>query len=202
MKWLLALCLTIPGLAFASDLPALFDVVGVDASDSLNIRQDPAATSPVLGDLPHNATDVEVVALSETQKWGQVNAGDSSGWVSMQFLSRVADTTPGPLPLPLRCFGTEPLWSVVLPVSGPVTMAFPNEDAVQMELESPATAQGRSDKFGFLAASLDVGVAGAVSRTQCGDGMSDRSYGMAVDLLIFPNIGPGTLLSGCCSLSK
>ena len=202
MKWLLALCFLFPIAVFAEQFPALFDVVGVDATDQLNIRHDPAADTQVLGSLAHDAADVEVVMLSGTKAWGLVNIGERSGWVSMRFLRRVTDTHSGSFPRPLRCFGTEPFWSAKIPVSGPVVVSFPNENPIEVELESPAIAQGRNDKFGFLASTTDTGIVGAVTRAACSDGMSDRAFGMAIDLLTFPDDGDGTLLSGCCSLSE
>lgn len=202
MRWLFALCLIWPIGAYAQDLPALFNVVDVTAPDVLNIRQGPDAATPKIGSLSHDAINIEVVALSDAQKWGRVNTAERSGWVAMRFLAPVPIPTDDPLPRPLNCFGTEPFWSIEMPFSGPVLMTMQGENPVELELESYATGVGRNDKAGFLAASIDVGIAGAVTRTQCSDGMSDRSFGLAIDLLVFPNIGNGTLLSGCCSLSR
>lgn len=206
MNRLFAVCLLIPVAASAETLPALFGVTDVAGSDRLNIRQDPDATSPVIGELAHDANGIEVVALSDTQTWGQINSGERSGWVSMRFLRRAPETAIGPVPVPLRCFGTEPFWSLSVPDSGSLTLTVPDAPSVEMRLEAPATARGRSDKFGFRASSPDTEYAGTVTRALCSDGMSDQTFGLAIDLLAFPETGSdsgtGTLLSGCCSLAR
>ena len=59
--------------ATAQDLPALFNVTGVSANDSLNVRANPTTNAPVIGKLTHSAQNIEVVQTSQDGKWAQIN---------------------------------------------------------------------------------------------------------------------------------
>lgn len=162
------------GAARADTLPALHRVVGVSSDDVLNIRAQPHAGAPIIGMLAPGADGVEVVALSEDGRWGQVNSGEQAGWSHMRYLQRQTadswrDGTQG-----LRCFGTEPFWrlSLFLPATRfPPTLAIP--------------FSGSRDGMAVLRGEA------------CNDGMSDQAFGISA--LIYWR-GDTEGLSGCCSL--
>lgn len=192
---LLILMLALASPLRAEDLPAFHAVTGVAANDVLNIRERPDAGSPVLGTLAPDATGVEVIATSGS--WALVNAGEGSGYAALRYLAR----EPGPgwdtLQAPLTCFGTEPFWSLEIdPQAGETRYRTP-------ESEDPGVAPLATAWPGLpwapsAAVGLEEGLA-VMQPRQCSDGMSDRRYGIAVD--IFRNDSGGAeRLSGCCSL--
>jgi len=184
-------------------LPALHDVTGVAANDVLNIRQSPDAASPVLGSLGPGARDVEIVAVSADGKWGQINAGEGAGWVALRYLAPQDRPAWHSLQTPLLCFGTEPFWSVELNVQtgdapfsmpenmgieGRITQAWPGED--WNPTAALRLAMGKGESFAALRAEA------------CSDGMSDRAFGIRIDLFGTPFAGgQSARLTGCCSLA-
>ena len=180
--------------------PGYYRVVDVAADDTLNVREAPDAGSADIGDLPHDATGVEVIA--EDNGWGRIIWEEGNGWVSMRFLEpddtlpRIAGTD---LPQGLLCGGTEPFWSVRL--SGDTaTYSDITGTTLAMNLLDARVASGRP---GFpVALRFTTEVAGAMSiiRAQsCGDGMSDRTYGYALSQLVRAG-GDERFLDGCCWL--
>jgi hypothetical protein len=68
-----------------------FAVQGVDASDVLNVRAEPAASSAILGSLPPDATGISVVddhRRARRSSWQKVECGKLRGWVNGRFLAR------------------------------------------------------------------------------------------------------------------
>ena len=200
MKHLVALLFAlIPVLGWAQPLPALYNVAGVASNDRLNIRTAPDAGSDIVGTLAFNRTNVEVIRTDGTGRWGQVNHAEATGWVSMRYLRRLPGQTDRTLPRPAACFGTEPFWSLDL---DPRNGRF----HAMGETPQPLTDRGgaaSSNLIGRFAVGL-TGPAGShytavIRRAACNDGMSDRAFGLDVDLLI-TGAGPARLYSGCCSL--
>jgi len=208
----LAVTLALAGPAVAqTDLPgnlkiepALYDVVGVSASDRLNVRTGPGAKFRRVGSFAHNQINIEVVATTADGRWGMVNTDGTNGWASMRFLAR-AGAPADPLPDPLSCYGTEPFWSVTFtggeavadwsPMGlsdGPVTYprywsALPsNRGNTAVAIQLP-----RADDA--------IRAVGFVRMALCSDGMSDQSFGYMIDLILS---GDGRqVVSGCCSVS-
>jgi len=189
----------VPLAAAAGPLPSRFDVTGVGGGDALNVRAEPTTAAPVVATLSAGARGVEVVALDPSGGWGRVNAGEGSGWVALRFLREEADVwQAGAVPSGLRCFGTEPFWSLV-------------PDGATARVDRP---EG-SDSFALTTLGLDLsadprralllrGDAGSITATitpeACSDGMSDRAFGLAV-LMVLEGPGAPRLLSGCCSVA-
>lgn len=190
---ILALALAAP--AAAQDLPALYEVTGVAANDALNVRAEPDATAEALGALPPGATGVEVVGLSDDGGWGLVAlGGEASGWVSMRFLA----PQPGPpwwdAAAPLTCLGTEPFWS--LAVDGDSARWTTPEDS-----PGPGAVTARTTAIGvpgILGLALENGFA-VIRRAECSDGMSNRAFGLEVDLFLHESLGL-VGYTGCCAL--
>ena len=188
----------LPGLAAAADetFPALYDVTGVTAPDTLNVRAAPGSGAEKTGALAHDAKAVEVTAVSDG--WGRINLGEASGWVYMRYLAR----RPGQDGLflrPARCFGTEPFWSLEFP-PGQVVFRTPDLPPVTLIPFEPQQTNRYSGSYAFTAMT-NVGPSfGVLRRAECNDGMSDRDYGLAAD---FIHPGPTGVMhyTGCCVLS-
>jgi uncharacterized membrane protein len=180
--------------AAAQDYPAFHAVVGVALDDVLNIRAQPDANAPIIGEIPPDAMGVEVVAVSDG--WAVVNTPDVTGYVALRFLEREEGPPWNALELPLTCLGTEPFWSLALdPVAGTAKFSTP-EDAEAHNLTLGQTWPG-APWAPSAAVSLPDGMA-VFSPAECSDGMSERSYGIAADLFL---TGPDRQrLSGCCLL--
>lgn len=181
----------------AEEFPALYAVTGVAADDVLNIRARPDARSPIIGSLAPDATGVEVIATRGN--WALVNSEEGSGYASMRFLAREPGPAWNALQSPLTCLGTEPFWSLEIdPQRGITRFLTPDDQAPASQPITdlwPAKPWARSAAVG-LADGMAV-----LTGAECSDGMSDRSYGIAVDIF---RTGPagGDRLSGCCLLAQ
>lgn len=206
---ILVLCLFIASPALATDdgFPALYDVTGVATDDVLNVRRAPDAGSAQIGTLPHDADNIEVISTNEVGTWGLVNTGESSGWVSLAFLTRQEGQPEGLFPDVRQCFGTEPFWN--LSIDPPrATFSSQASEARDGVISGLYRSRNRRDRFVFTGAFFpdDFGVLDMelLLRTEaCSDGMSDRAYGISVDLFMSGSTNPDAhqLLSGCCSIS-
>lgn len=187
--------LMMPSLLWANDFPALFDVSGVASNDVLNVRAEGAASAPIVGMLAHDANDVEVVALSGN--WGQINTGETSGWVSMRYLAAQEPNPDYALAQRLSCYGTEPFWSAEFVQGQKVTFSSP-----EGSYETPGAGLmiPASGVPGLWAMAYSDSVA-TFRREMCSDGMSDRMFGLSV-ALFKRHAGEVALFSGCCSITS
>ena len=179
-------------------LPDVFAVSGIAADDTLNVRQEPSGGSADIGDLALNDL-IEVIALSDDRKWGQIIWQEGNGWIAMRFLS------PSPLPhlrdsqMPMRlsCAGTEPFWTVFIWPNQ--TLEFidrsdPSLEAQTRPITQSTTAIGMQPySFAFTAGEFT----GLLDRAECSDGMSDRTYGWQLRL-INPSSSGLQIRYGCC----
>jgi uncharacterized membrane protein len=192
---LVALLLALIPLSLRAEVyPALHDVTGVAADDVLNVRAMPDAGSEVIGSLSPDARSVEVITVAGG--WALVNTGERSGYVSRRYLTRSAKPDWTTLESPLTCFGTEPFWSLqVDPPAGETRFMTPDDTEART---APITTVWAGRPWSPAAAvAIPDGLA-VLTPAECYDGMSDRSYGIAVDLFLQP--GSATRLSGCCRL--
>lgn len=199
----------LPAWATVDGWPALHDVTGVAADDVLNIRSEPGAAGDVIGSFAPDATGIEVIRPNDDLTWGLVNHGEGTGWVSLTYLARHPGQWDGRFPAIRRCFGTEPFWN--LAVSGAeVTLSGVDIPQDQGLISGNFSSLARRDRFalkGFIRSS-DAGPLDMVLTLHvaaCNDGMSDRDYGIGVDMLLTdPQSSDGTrpahLYSGCCSI--
>lgn len=204
LLWLALLALP----AAAQEYPALHSVTGVAADDVLNIRSTPSASAEVIGTLAPDQTGVEVILADESGKWGQVNSGEQSGWAALRYLSLQPQNDWRMMHgQALDCFGTEPFWSLTL--DDTARMTTPEGPVTGFTLLARQRAAGHSGKSGFHAVhhpSNETSVPGTASLSgtltsqHCTDGMSDRSYGISIDLLHLRGTGQLDVLTGCCSL--
>lgn len=188
----LLVCLLCAGAAAADGFPALHDVVDVAANDALNVRAGPGTSNPIIAALPPDAKGIEVVTTRDG--WGRVNIQDQSGWVSMRFLT-LTDTPS----VPRICFGTEPFWRLDI---GGVQSSFERlGDASQsFDTRTLTPSSSRPDQAGITLEGTGK-LHGIYTARQCSDGMSDRLYGISIDLILSPDGGIRQVYSGCCSVS-
>lgn len=87
----------------------MFDVAGVAVDGVLNIRAAPNASARIVGELPPDARNIEVVGYDESAKWACVIVVGQSGWGAFRFLDyRVDVWQPEELPTSLRCYAMNP----------------------------------------------------------------------------------------------
>ena len=183
-----------PALATQDGWPALHDVAGVAADDALNVRAFPSASAGIVGTLRPDATGVEVVRPTDDLGWGLVNVGEGTGWVSLAFLDRQPGQWFGAPPALASCFGTEPFWTLTF-AGDDLTLSTPEREVPGRVLSRPAPSGDRR-RHGLVMAFEGLRVA-SVRYEPCDDGMSDRAYGLGIDV-----IADADLLSGCCTLQS
>lgn len=185
-------------LAQGSVLPALYDVTGVAENDVLNVREAPDASARIVSELAPGRTGIEVVAFNDDRSWGKVNVSESSGWVSMAFMTQQPGQIPGDkLPTPMWCYGTEPFWSLEIRADKAIFTDESTGADPMTSLRASVEDLPWSPRGNFVAGDA----IGFVSREACSDGMSDRDYGWRVDFIRTAN-GTPKPFSGCCSLQK
>lgn len=191
---LAALFMFLAHMVSAGGIPGLYDVTGVKAGDALNVRAGAGTGAAVIGQLQPGARDIEVVAQSEDGKWGQINLGETSGWVSLRYL-RARGTAAWP-PARMRCFGTEPFWSFDLAGdSGKAVFKAPDVKELHVSDLLFGRSMNRTDRFNVTGPGTTAVIAGGA----CSDGMSDRNFALRIDLLL--QNGPPRHYSGCCTLA-
>ncbi|WP_306151275.1 COG3650 family protein [Roseovarius sp. MMSF_3281] len=193
------LSLLLPAVTWAQTYPALYDVSGVAADDVLNVRDAPAASGKVVGTLAPGATDIEVIRVQGN--WAQVNTNERSGWASLSFLARQSGQSDDALTGQVSCFGTEPFWGMSIHPDG-AQFEWIGEAPITFDSYQSVATPGVLGKFARLYTGRSrTGALLLASTRLCSDGMSDRTYGLAADLTIFPFIGQPTHYTGCCTLA-
>jgi uncharacterized membrane protein len=187
------------GPGAAQTLPALFSVTDVAADDRLNVRVGPGIDHGVIGRLAHNATGIEVTARSENGRWGRVNWREGTGWVALRHLSREYREGWRDGEMPLRCFGTEPFWSmpIFLPTHH-IEVHEPDHGGYELVGDAgalPTTAFPPTLAVPF--SGMREGMVVIRENTACSDGMSDRLYGLEAQ--VYWRLDTNAL-SGCCTL--
>lgn len=184
----------LPARATQDGWPALFDVTGVAESDVLNVRGAPAATSEIVGAFAHDAEMLEVISENEEGTWGQVNVGEQTGWVALRFLARRPGNLDGLFPDYQSCFGTEPFWSLAR-AEGTLTLdvAFDDKPAIAELVDWETGTLSHRGRFSFATPNMT----GFIARQACNDGMSDREFGLEINLILR---NEKIHLQGCCSL--
>lgn len=184
--------------------PVYHRVVGVAADDTLNIRSAPIASSQDIGDLPFDATGVEITGFNSDLTWARISAGERDGWVSTRFLQPdTVQTFPETsIPHGLICGGTEPFWALGL-YGNDARYSHPEDGDTDFAFDSASVAEGRlgSPALITLATQSNEVIEATLTGAICSDGMSDRTYGWSVTMqLIAP--GKRRFLEGCCSLPR
>lgn len=174
--------------------PALYDVTGVEADDVLNVRSAPDASSDVIDMLAPNAVNIEVIAVNDARTWAQINTGEQSGWASLRYLARQPGQSQGDFPNITTCYGTEPFWDLRVDEKSAELTVLGNTSYAAAPIERLRSAN-RIDRFSIVSHEFV-----AVIKSQaCSDGMSDRGFGLSIDLLTNPTEA-AQHLSGCCTI--
>lgn len=196
---LLCLLVLAPSLAAAQALPALYGVTGVADGDTLNVRAGPSTRFEVLSKLPPDAVGIEVVDTDDSGKWGLINIGEGAGWVALDYMARRPGQPDDRLPDDLICSGTEPFWSFRLTPDDKATFT---RDETETALPSVLTvpSENRTDRAALFADGGEVVVTAIMGRALCSDGMSDRTYGLGIDLLVTDK-AEVHVYSGCCRIA-
>ncbi len=203
MRTLLSACalLLCATFAHAQALPAFYDVSGVAPDDVLNVRAGPGVGNSIVAKLTANARFIEVVAFDESREWARVNVDETSGWVALRFLDRRPDQPDDQLPRPLMCAGTEPFWSLDIARTATATLDRMDDDPISVATLDPVTSENRTDRYAIFGQAQTQVFTFMFQRDACTDGMSDRAYGMSVDLFVTEDSGV-TYLTGCCNLAR
>ncbi|WP_323035190.1 SH3 domain-containing protein [Pararhodobacter sp.] len=182
----------------AQDFPALFSVTGVANNDVLNIRQEPSARAPIVGTFSPRQTGIEVIGLSEDRRWGLVRTEEGVGWSAIRFLRQERPDSWQQGQQHLTCLGTEPFWNLNLFL--PSNRAeFEDLATGGFELRTNAPHMSFTRHPATMAMSFNGARQGfaVIRQGVCSDGMSDRLYGLEVQLY-WHDQPEG--LSGCCML--
>lgn len=199
---ILALCAALagtPALATQDAFPALYSVKDVASNDVLNIRAEPDAKAEIIASLPWDARDIEVVELAPRADWGRVNVGEGSGWVSLRFMRRHPGQFFGAFPEIARCAGTEPFWGLSRDGKG-YSFSAPDAPKVRFEATWQGSSLGRRDRHAMTLRGGRADGTAVISYQACTDGMSDRRYGLSMDLILEGGPDGPALYSGCCTL--
>lgn len=172
--------------------PAGARVTGVQAGNVVNIRQFPDIAAPVLGQIPADSLHVEILALSEDGLWAQVPMPEGIGWVFRRYLTleRGSDVPPGQIPHPLKCYGTEPFWSLSFEAGGAIGYMTPDMDPgqspIRLTAQTPPAQEDGAPPIAAWRSRLADGVGRVfdleITRKSCSDGMSDRVFGLGAVL--------------------
>jgi len=206
----LMLALASPAAASQHDWPALHDVIGLSDGEVLNVRAEPDIASEVLSTLAPDTKDIEVVRTNDDQTWGLVNVGEGTGWISLTFLARQDKQAASAFPDIRQCFGTEPFWSLSYDQPA-IRLSMPDVPPAEGFISGLFSSRSQSDRYFYRgsmmspdAGPIDVNL--SIRLRACSDGMSDRAFGIEVDMLVSDNNTedgfrqPG-LYSGCCTIA-
>ena len=189
---LLLICSVLAGAASAQTLPERYKVYDVASNDVLNIRSGPVATSDIIGSF--NPTDMNVEVLGIEDNWAYVSAGERMGWVSMRYL-RENPVVPGDVPHTISCLGTEPFWDLTRQNN---TTSY---GSLGFERRPLTVMRAAAADNGFLVNATDISsriYTLSINALACGDGLSDRQFGMSATLFK-EALNGNTVLTGCCT---
>lgn len=181
----------------AQEFPASFYVSNVDANDTLNIRSEPSSNAEIIGEFGPYRLNIEVLETNADATWARVGYGEGMGWVSMAYLSPAQTPEAGTIPRPLRCFGTEPFWSIDFFPRGE-EFSTPEQQSRLTLTRELTSDSGYLAQFGQDSESERMLI---IKRSACNDGMSDRDFGFTATLFSALN-GQNAVHSGCCTLDS
>lgn len=207
MLRILTMVFMLLGATIAQAQPRLYDVHNVASNDVLNIRDLPDSSGNLVGTLAASATMVEVISLSDNAKWGLVNSNERSGWISMRYMTPSAVAYDPPAGL--TCSGTEPFWHITF---DPAHFARADwsmmgitdnptlYDGFWSSYPSNRTTSNIAFRLSENMTGPTVSVSGIIRPEICSDGMSDRTFGYSVDVILSGQ--QSTYVTGCCSITS
>lgn len=183
--------------------PQYFEVSGIASNDSLNVRSGPTIRHRVVGNLKPDSGTLEILEISDDNKWGRILWADSNGWVSADYLREVSPTKlkNTMVPVGLHCSGTEPYWDFAINSQADVTFKELFTDSIENSIIESVAESDNNLNFptALLASSDKVKLTVMLNTRQCNDGLTERAYGWEIDILVTHD-AKQRLLSGCCSM--
>jgi uncharacterized membrane protein len=172
-----------------------FEVTDVAAEDVLNLRAEPRAGAPLTVALSPTAGGIEIERRSDG--WAYVRAGRQSGWAAERYLRPALQFEAGKPPLPQKCGGTEPFWSLTLD-DRRATYQTPEVKATGADIGPFEPSRNSTIVWRVQPKDGPVASATIEARQACSDNMSDRIYPFSVRV----ETRNGELLSGCCDTGR
>lgn len=194
--------------------PRVFAVTRVAPSDQLNVREEPSASSEIVGKIPANGEDI--VRIGDREKvgkstWVNVAWGPIKGWVNEryitelyaedakqdkpQFRSRVDRPTTNTFEATLECGGVKPFWNIDL-----------GREDVQINIKDDhykLPIYSRRTSFQYKESTVIKSKEGKdtvklylIKDYACKDGITDINYPYTVKAIV----NGKTSYSGCCSI--
>lgn len=181
--------------------PARYDVTGVASDDVLNVRSGTGASHPIIETLAYNDRHIEIVQISDDGKWGAIGYAGGNGWASMRYLVRQSGQSGPNLPRPITCGGNEPFWTIQFSHGGN-QFTEPGQMPHVLQTVWEGIPDGMPPvAFGLKLAGGGDEIDAVITRSQCFDGMSEKSYGFEINALLSGALGD-RMLSGCCALQR
>lgn len=185
---LLAASLEIGAPSFA----ATYQVTGVEWGDVLYIRASASPKAAIVGAIPYNGQDIDVIGTPSRALWTQVTYRDLKGFVAAKHLKAMAAFTG--LPKSLECHGTEPFWTIKIDPKGSTYQSM-DETKEPLALDEIQSAANNDSAWFATGGTPKAPVAVAITRGEaCSEGMSDDVFPYSI-LAKIPN---GGVVSGCC----
>lgn len=207
----LAICLALflPACAVAQEvLPALLDLKRVREDQVVSVYAHPDLQSDPIGFLPTDAKGVEVIALSESGAWAQINTPERAGWIEAKHLEPSESVWERRIaPDFVTCFGRDRRWwlnatdqSVEISV---MSMAdYESMVEYRMTILEALKPPGRPKASRVLLASNPEAAAHiSIVGDHCSMFAEGFEYGLSVNVLL-TTPDERILVTGCCSLVR
>ena len=98
-----------------------------------------------------------------------------------------------------QCVGTEPFWSLTRR-DDLLTLRRPDDSDVKIDEAYYVGSLNSRDSFALSGSSIAQGITVAIRAQTCSDGMSDREFGIAADVVL-EDAFDAFLFSGCCTIA-
>ncbi len=195
---LLILLLLLAGSSHSKTVPdqnvrTAFKVINVNKDDSLNVRQEPDASAPVVCRLAATTTGIEVIDTVKSKKWWKIRYMGNTGYVNRSFLIQKIDSG---FNKKLSCLGTEPFWNLSIN-SNQIILNNPIDHMRTYTITKMEQSMNSTVKW-FIEGIASNGEKLAIylSEGTCSDDMSDTRYRYQVFIY---DSAKSTAISGCCN---
>ncbi len=203
------LFVSVVGLRAEDNLPGQYRTTEL----SLNVRTGPGVRYRDIGNIPPLSL-VTVVGFSRNGNWAEITWEGRSAWISTRFITREASAVSPQADIAtdidlssldgllmsadeVTCVGTEPFWNLNIMDQTLLSFDTPDGDPVESILENISRSENNPSIHMFSS----FGFTGIIHREQCSDGMSDRTYDWALDLVVSDGLGQ-RLKTGCCFIGQ
>ncbi len=192
--WGTAIWLTGATIADAQAFPALFDVAETFEGNALTSFDQPQGSAA--GQIPADATGLEVILTDENGDWGLISLDSSAVWVEMQYLIRQRNEAGYLLTQEFACHGSQPSWTLDVQQGAQITFSEAEANPERRPFGLLRPALNSSNRLAIFAGE---DIRAVIRRQICRHEESSKSYGLDIDLFI--GAASPALFSGCCTLS-